>query len=740
MVLRLIRKVVEQQSNNASSPLKTNRKHTKRAGIRTQRAKQPAVAANPAEQRKLAVIMFTDMVGYSALTQRDERLALRLLEEHRAIVRPLLTKHDGHEIKTIGDAFLIEFSSALAATACAIEIQKTLFERSESKPDGEAIRLRIGLHVGDVVYKENDVFGDGVNIASRIEPLAEPGGICLSEDVARQIQNKIDYSLVRLGKGELKNINLPVQLYRIIRPWEKRRFGFLDRMMFLVAQKKPRRIAIGLTLAAVIVAALLWRSSPAPRGPLPTNRVAVLPFVNISADSHDEYFADGMTEELISTLSKIRDLNVIARTSVAKYAGVKLDIAEIGNALHVGSILEGSVRTSGDEARISVNLVDVQSQKTILTREYTRSIKDVFAIQSDIAQSVTNALSVQLLSGEKESLEKKGTENSDAYRQYLLGRFHLNKRTGDEVVKAIGFFEKAVNNDTAFALAYAGLAECYTLAGNAGYGSLPRDRAIAAAKKFAGKAIGLDESQAEAHASLAYVKFRIDWDWTGAEQEFQRALQLKPGYARAHEWYALYLLIMERFDDAMKEMTRAQELDPLSASVNTGIGRIYHFEYKTEEAVAQFKKTLELDPEYAEAYFGLGMTYTVAQRYDEAITVMKKAIQLSGNRLVMLSMLGYTEGLAGRKEETRRIIQNLRVLDQKSHVSPYYFGILEMGLGRMDAAYEYFEKAYKERDGILIFLAADPIAEASWNDPRFGAIVRNMGLHVRSPRPQATRN
>jgi adenylate cyclase len=720
--------------------LKTNRKHTKSTTARVKRIQKVSAAARPAEQRKLAVIMFTDMVGYSALTQKDEKLALRLLEEHRAIVRPLVTKHDGHEIKTIGDAFLVEFSSALAATSCAIEIQKTLFERSESKPEAEAIRIRIGLHVGDVVYKENDVFGDGVNIASRIEPLAEPGGICLSEDVARQIQNKIDYSLVRLGKGELKNINLPVDLYRIIRPWEKRRFDFLDRVMFLFAQKKPRRLAIGLVLAGLIAAALLLKPSPTPRGPLPTNRVAVLPFVNISSDSRDEYFAEGMTEELISSLAKIRDLNVIARTSVAKYKGVQLDIAEIGNALRVGSILEGSVRTAGDEARISINLVDVQSQKTILTREYTRSIKDVFAIQSDIAQSVTNALSVQLLSGEKESLEKKGTENNEAYRQYLLGRFHLNKRTGDEVVKAIGFFEQAVRNDTVFALAYASLAECYTLAGNAGYGSLPRDQAIAAAKKFAGKAIALDESQAEAHASLAYVKFRIDWDWAGAENEFKRALQLKPGYARAHEWYALYLSILGRFDEAMNEMKRAQELDPLSTSVSTGIGRIEHFEYKTEEAIAQFKKTLELDPDYAEAYFGLGMTYTVARRYDEAIAATKKAIQLSGSRLVMLSMLGYTEGLAGHKDETRRIIQELRDLSRTSHVSPYYFGILEMGLGRMDAALQYFERAYEERDGILIFLAADPIAESCWNDPRFIELAKKMGLRLRSPRPQSARN
>jgi len=678
--------------------------------------------------------MFTDMVGYSSLTQRDEKLALRLLEEHRAVVRPLIAKHNGHEIKTIGDAFLVEFSSALSATSCAIDIQKTLFELAESRPEHEAIRLRIGLHVGDVVHRENDVFGDGVNIASRVEPLAEPGGICLSEDVARQIQNKIDYSLVRLGKGELKNINLPVDLYRIVRPWEARRFAVLDRFMFMLSRKRPRRIAIGTVLAVFIALAFLLKPSTAPRGTLPANRVAVLPFVNISQDNRDEYFADGLTEELISSLSRIRDLNVIARTSVAKYTGGKLDITEIGNALKVGTILEGSVRTSGDEARISVNVVDVPSQKTLLTREYTRSIKDVFAIQSDIAQSLTNALSVQLLSGERESLEKKGTESSEAYRQYLLGRFHLNKRTGDEVIRAIEYFDRAARTDSAFALAYAGLAECYTLAGNAGYGSLPRDQAITAAKYNAGKALALDESQAEAHASLAYVKFRIDWDWTGAEAEFKRALELKPGYARAHEWYALFLSILGRFDESMKEMLRAQELDPLSASVSTGIGRIDHFQFKLDEAAAQFKKTLELDPEYAEAYFGLGMTYMVAHRYDDAIAATQKAIQLSGNRLVMISMLGYVEGLAGHKEKTRQIIRDLQKQSLRSHVSPYYFGILQMGLGDMTTAFRYFEQAYEERDGILIFLATDPIAQSCWGDARFRELAEKMRLHLRQPR------
>ena len=673
--------------------------------------------------------MFTDMVGYSALTQKDEALALRVLEEHRAVIRPLLTKHGGREIKTIGDAFLVEFSSALAATSCAIEIQKTLFERAESRPDGHAVQLRIGLHVGDVIYKENDVFGDGINIASRIEPLAEPGGICISEDVARQIQNKIDYSLVRLGKGELKNINLTVDIYRVIRPWEKRHFGFMDQFVFFFSKKKSKRLAAAILLTIALLAIILWRTIPASRGSFPANRVAVLPFVNISNDSREDYFADGMTEELISSLSKIHDLNVIARTSVAKYKGVRLDIAEIGNALHVGYILEGSVRTSGDEARISVNLVDVQTQKTLLTREYTRPIKDVFAIQSDIAQSITNALSIQLLSSEMESLGKKGTENTEAYRVYLLGRVHLSKRTGEEVLKAIDSFTQAVQRDSSFALAYAGLAECYTLAGNAGYGSLPRDEAIAAAKKFAGRAIALDESQAEAHASLAYVKFRIDWDWAGAEKEFKRALELKPGYARGHEWYALFLSIQGRLDEAMEQMKRAQSLDPLSASVSTGIGRILHFDRKLDEAAQQFKNTLELDPEYAEAYFGLGMTYTVMKRYDEARGALKTALRLSGNRLVMLAMLALNEGEAGKKEDAQKIYDDLKTLSKTTHVSPYYFGVIEAGLGNADKAMDFLEQAYNERDGILIFLGVDPIAESIWQNPRFSALMKKMQLH-----------
>ena len=686
--------------------------------------------------RRLAVIMFTDMVGYSALTQRDESLALRLLEQHRQLVRPILAHHGGREIKTIGDAFLVEFSSALAATTCAIEIQKSLHAHNQQVPAAEQVRLRIGLHAGDVIYQENDVLGDGVNIAARIEPLAEAGGICISEDVARQIQNKIDYPLAKLGSGELKNIQLPVEIYRIILPWKKARSPLADRVSFLLRKNSVRRaLAVG-ALGAVIAAALWLRPPAAQAGPV--NRLAVLPLQNIGGKAGDDYFAEGMTEELISALSTIRELDVIARTSIARYKDARLDVREIGAALNVGSILEGSVRLAGDEARINVNLVDVRTQKTIWTQEYPGRIKDIFAIQSAIATSVTAALKVRLLAGEKSLLERHQTDNSEASRLYLTGVSHLNKRTGEEVMQAVDSFSAAVALDPTFALAQAKLAEASTLAGVAGYGTLPRAHMIAVARTAAHRALALDDSLAEAHNALGYVKFRIDWDWAAAEAEFKRALELKPGYARAHELYGLFLAIQGRLDEALTQMRRAQKLDPLSPSVSNGVGRVLHFQRKHDAALTQFDRTLLLDPQYAEAYFSKAMSYQLLRRSDDAIMAIDTALRLSGHppRPIMMAMRGLMLGLAGKKAETQKIYDDMLAASKQTHDGSHSLGILAVGLGDFNRAMDHFEQAYEERDGILIYLAVDPITESIWTNPRFAALVKKMGLPDRLGRKE----
>ena len=383
--------------------------------------------SSPERRRKLAAIMFTDMVGYSALTQKNESLALDLLEEHRRLLRPLFPKHGGKEVETAGDAFFVEFESALNAVNCAVEIQDTLFKRNANLESEKHIILRIGLHVGDVVHVGSHLHGDGVNIAARIEPLAIPGGICISEDVVRQIHNKIELPLQKLPTEKLKNIESQIEVYNVVLPWQKKSES--DIKPTLSKQKKQQIFKyLGAILVLLMTALVLWKLMQSPTSIENRNRIAVLPLDNISEKSSDEYFSEGMTEELISQLAKISGLNVIARTSVLKYKNTEMTIGEIGEELNVGTILDGSVRIAGDKARITVQLIDATSQQNIWTENYDRKLNDIFSIQSEIALNVANELKIQLISVEKQQIEKMGTENAEAYKSYLLGKFYLNKK------------------------------------------------------------------------------------------------------------------------------------------------------------------------------------------------------------------------------------------------------------------------------------------------------------------------
>lgn len=678
------------------------------------------------EQRKLAAIMFTDMVGYSALTQRSESLALRLLEEHNQLLRPIFAKFGGKEIKTIGDAFLVEFSSALDAARCGVEIQRTLFERNTQITRDERIQVRIGLHVGDIVYKENDVFGDGVNIAARIEPLAHPGGICLSEDVARQIQNKIETPLFEFGRRELKNIELPVKIYAIMLPWGSAQFQFSDRFGAMASIGWFRRGLYAVTISVIIVAYFLLKPQSSSDQFL-KNRVAVLPFVNISADTHDEYFADGMTEEMISSLSKISGLSVIARTSITKYKGATLNVAQIGSELMVGTILEGSVRKAMSKARITVNIIDAATQKQLWSMDYDREIKDVFAIQSEVAERVAEATKVQLLASEKAQIGQSGTNNMQAYELLLLGRSYFNQRTPESVQKSLEYFQQAIQHDPLYASAYSNLADTYSLLA-VGYGSLPVLKALPKAKEAALKAIALNENLAEAHASLAYVLFRLEWNWKGAEKEFKRAIELQPSYARAHETYALYLSMQSRLDEALFEMKRAFELDPLSSSVGTGLSRVLQFRGELDEAIAQCKKTIDLHPEYAEAHFALAMIYGQKGLNDESLVEFKRAAELSGKRPIVLAVQAYLYRKIGKKAEARQLLDELLERAKTTYISQVVLGEAYIAVGEMDRAFECFDKAYQERDPILQYFKIEGLYDALKTDPRYKSLLKKIGL------------
>lgn len=672
--------------------------------------------------RRLAAIMFTDMVGYSALTQRNEALALELLSEHRAILRPFFDKHEGTEIETAGDSFFVEFNSAVEAVNCAIEVQNALHERNKKESADRKIIIRIGVHIGDVVHVDNHVHGDGVNLAARLEPKAQPGGICISEDVARQIRNKITYPVAQQGQEKLKNISMPMEIYRIDLPW-------LDPLP-KVKMKSPRRTKLiaGISVAVImgVILFLIVNNQGAIASPKTKFRLAVLPFKNISNNPQDEYFADGMTEELISSISKIGGLNVIARTSTMKYKQTSKDISQIGKELMVGTVLEGSVRKIDNKARITVQLIDAANQENLWSMDYDRELSDIFTIQSEIATSIAKELKVRLVQSEREQLDKSLTNSVPAYQEYLIGKHDLNQRTSGSIQSALGHFEKSVEEDPKFALPYTQIAYCYTLIGVAGYGNLPRPLVESKAKAAVMKALELDSTLAEGHAALGYMKFRIDWDWEGAEQELKRAIELKPGYATAHEWYALLLGIRVKLDPALREMQTALELDPLSPSVNNGVSRIYHFRNENKLAIEQAKKTLQLEPGYAEGHFAAGMSYFRLKDYKKSEEELKEAIKLSGRRPVMLGMLGRVLYATGRKKETSELLAELET-PPVNNDKLYAIAIIKDVIGE-DSAFTIFNKLADEKYGIMIYLKVERRLFSKAEDPRFQALLAKMRL------------
>ncbi|MBI2429765.1 MAG: tetratricopeptide repeat protein [Ignavibacteriales bacterium] len=627
------------------------------------------------EIRRLSAIMFTDIVGYSALTQKNERLALELLQVHAELLRTIFPKFRGTEIKTIGDAFLVEFSSALDAAECAIEIQTKLNNYNGSAQSERRLQLRIGIHLGDVVKRENDIFGDGVNIAARIEPFAVPGGVCVSEDVARQVQNKISFPLEQCSSQQLKNIALPVQLFSIQFPWLPK--GQHDRTI-------------------VIDTNALHRTT-----------IAVLPFTNIGA-GNDDYFSEGITEEIISSLSKLSGLDVIARTSAFRFKDSTLDVTSIASQLGAGTILGGTVRRAGEKARISIRLMDAGSQHLMWSEDYTKDLNDIFTVQSDIAMQVASSLQVKLLASEEKNIHRQGTKNPDSFQSFLLGRFYLNKRTGESIQRSIEYFEKSISFDERNALSYAGLAEAYTLIAGAGYGSLDKQEATRRAVEASMKAIALDESLAEAHLALAYVKFRIEWNWKEAEKEFLHAIRLKQSFSKAHELYGLFLGIHRRFDETFVHIKRALELDPLSAGVHTGYGRFLTFAHRYEEAHRSISQALELDPNYAEAHFAMGDYYLAKKNYEEALACTENALSLSGRRPIILGTVGYLKGMLGDVHEAEGILVELRTMDSPAQSTLFAQANVLAGLGRIDESVEAMEKAIDMREGVAVFINADP--------------------------------
>ena len=452
------------------------------------------------EQRKLAAIMLTDMVGYSALSQRDDKLALELLGEHRQLLREIFPRFNGTEIKTIGDAFLIEFQSALEAAQCAIEIQRTLAKRNHDVTAERRIELKIGIHIGDVVHRGGDVYGDGVNIASRIEPLAGAGGICVSMDVERQIRNALEARLEKLVPTELKNISVAMDLFRIVLPWEQRPAVAASP----VSKKRAPMIKIAvLILFALLAATGLWFiKRDHPKVPAPLRSIAVMPFENASDNADTEYLSDGMTETLISSLSQLPELNVKARASVFRYKGKGMDASQIAKELNVQAILNGRVAQRGNELSLYIELVNAALDKVMWSQQYNRKQADLVTLQSEIARDVSSRLKTKLSEADEARVTKVHTTNPEAYQLYLKGNYYTAKFTKEGFRKGIDYFNQAIALDPNYALAYSGLAFNYY---NYVDWFMPPNEAAPKAKDAARKALAIDDTLSDAHLALAII-------------------------------------------------------------------------------------------------------------------------------------------------------------------------------------------------------------------------------------------
>jgi adenylate cyclase len=691
------------------------------------------------EQRKLAAIMFTDMVGYSALSQRDDKLALELLEEHRELLRKIFPKFNGTEIKTIGDAFLVEFNSALEAAQCAIEIQRALVKRNSDVAHDRRIELKIGIHIGDVVHRGGDVYGDGVNIASRIEPLAGAGGICVSMDVERQIRNALEARFEKLAPTELKNISVAMDLFRIVLPWEKKS-EVRDQQSEIRKQAlvpASRRFALigGLILLLIISIGWWWTTlphrklaSPVPEGSqaksIPEKSVAVLPFENLSSDKENAYFAEGIQDEILTRLSKIAALKVISRTSTQKYKSAPDNLPEIAKQLGVANVLEGSVQKSGDAVRVTVQLIRAITDSHLWAETYDRKLIDTFGVESDVAQKIASSLEAKLTGSEQRAIATRPTENSEAYQFYLKGRFFWNKRTGADLHTAANYFEQAIAADANFAGAYAGLADADLLIPVFGAGE-PREffpKAMAAARR----AVELDDASAEGHTALAQLVM-FDFKFVESEHEFRRAIELNPNYATAHHWLGNSLLVsLGRFDEAVKEGQRAVELDPLSLIINADLGSTLIIARRYDEAIAQLQRTLKLDGNFAYTHWNLGEALYLKGDLPGAIAEYQRADALDDDPEIT-ALLGAAYAKAGQRDKALECLEKLKQIQTQRFVRNYLFTFLYAALGDNASALNYLEKA--DNDGETpdtTWMKVDPLFDPLRSEPRFQKLVAKL--------------
>lgn len=456
--------------------------------------------------------------------------------------------------------------------------------------------------------------------------------------------------------------------------------------------------------------------------------LAILPLVDLGAAPEQEYFADGMTEALIAGLARIRTVRVISRTSVMRFKGSPEPLPDIARRLGVASVMEGSIQRCGDRVRITVRLVHGERDAQLWSRTYERETGDLLALQHEISRAVAREIRPSLATSQQSpGLASSCPVRSSAHEPYLLGRYHLNRRTTLALEKSVECFETAIRRDPGYAPAYGGMADALAVLAGGGHGTSARDL-VRRAREAATRALELDETLPEAHTSLGYLRFKFDWDWCGAERAFRRAIELGPDSAAAHQWYALFLSLLARHEEAREQIRQAQELDPLSRIVHAAASRVCQFARDYEEALGPARKALELDPGFAEGHFNLGLCHRYRGSFDAAVAELRKALEISPERPLYLVALANAWAQAGCDDEVHQTIRTLEALSAHKRVTATEWSIVYAGLGEVDEAFRCFDEAIEQRDGLIVYLGVEPMADVVRDDPRYVETLRKAGL------------
>lgn len=638
--------------------------------------------------RLLAAVMFTDMVGYTALMQEDEERATRNRDRHRKVLQESITSHQGKILQYYGDGTLAIFNSAIEAVNCAIKIQVELSREPK-------IPLRIGIHSGDIVYNDEGVYGDSVNVASRIEGLAVEGSVLISDKMHDEVKNHHSFRTQDLGIFELKNVKRPIAVYAVANDG------------LILPSPKNLRGAKGKEIKSL----------------------AVLPFINMSSDPDNEYFSDGITEELLNVLAKVDGLRVTARTSSFAFKGKNEDVKQIGAQLGAKTILEGSVRKSGNRVRITAQLINTTDGYHIWSESYDRQLDDIFEVQEEIASKIVNRLREKLtLEEKKEPLVKAPTDNLEAYNAYLKGLYYGNIWTEENIDIARQEFEKAIHMESDFALPYAGLASIFIYMGASGK-FLPHD-VFPKAREYAARAIEFDSACAEAHVSLATVNMHYDWDWDNALMSLDRAIKLNPNLAMAYLLKAAFYSFYAEYDVSLKYMTRSIQLDPFNGPGIFAYSAILLFSGKVKEAAMQLDKLFDIHPNFPDALELRGYVYQSLGDFEKAEELFRMTEEMPGYEASAYASLGNLFLAKQQPKEAEKYLEKLLSAEKTLPNQPvsYYLAALYGDLGETDKMFENLEKSIEAKHTNLLYILSYASFTEYHEDPRFIELVKQIGL------------